>query len=245
MSFWQGSISLFLTELKRSKWNFIVLVFLIFFAVTMTIELYAHILGFNENEAAASSFLGEYVFVLSFMGIGVMITFLYGAGFKMDLLAERLAYYRSLPIRTNQVVAARMIAIIATTLISMLAYYIVIATGIYVLYEQVLPLTTYASHGLLLFSLMIVGNYCLLYFDLCASSTLYTIFSFVISFGLLFLFILMSALTDNQFSLIRWSYTLSEGHPFLAIILAIVIFILSSGLALKLLGNSLKKRSFF
>lgn len=246
MKLYKDAFFLFSTELKRSMFNVFMILGLIIFSLLLGASTYLNILDashptFNDT----IDFLGDYTFFLSFCCIGVLTTFIYGGGFKRDILADRLAYYRSLPISSEHIVLSKIIGAIITLFVGFTVYFLAIVSAFVLFAGLEFKDMSYAYivHIILLFALMLVSNYIFIWVDLCKSYKWYTIFSFIIVFVCLSLTITITTVTKNESTFLIAAYRISESHPILVVIVSILVIIVSTWLTFIGVTKALKKRN--
>jgi|GEM_PF-4717159 len=246
MKLYQDAWFLFVTEIKRSKLSVAMVIAMIMFTILLSAPTYFQILELSHPTFRGEiHFIADYIFVLTFGSAGVLITFLYGGGFKRDVLADRLAYYRSLPISTEHIVLSKIMSALVGTFLSLMLYYVVTLTSFSVFADLNFQALGYEFfvHIVVLYAVMIILNYIFVWVDLCKTYKWYTMFSFVFVFIVLVGTILLQALSDNKLSIIVTVYNFSIASPLLALLVSLVVLILSTWLAFKVVTSSLRKRN--
>lgn len=246
MSLFRGALYLFETEIRRCMGNIFIVLGFIAFSLILCAPIYMNILeAYHPTLSTQIHFLSDYMFILTFGSIGVILTFIYGGGFKKDILADRLAYYRSLPISSQQIVLSK----ILSSLIGLFIGFILFFTGILVGFLMFSDFTlaslsvTYLVHIIFLYGLMTLINNMFVAVDLGLSYKTYTILSFVFIAVVLIISGAVSVTSDNTSSLLIMSYKFSEENPILAIIISIVLTVASTLVTFKLTTKRLKNRN--
>lgn len=248
MSLFQGAIYLFQTEIKRSWGNVAITLGLIAFSLLMCTSTYMNILDAHHPTLNDSMhFLSDYMFILTFGSISVILTFIYGGGFglKRDILADRLAYYRSLPIRSEQIVLSK----ILVSLISLFLAFIIFFAGNLVGFSIFSDFTianlnsAFLVHIIFLYGIMMLLNNLFILVDLGMSYKNYTILSFIYIALILTGSIIIAAISDNSNSFLLWTYQFSKDQPIIAIAISIIFTVASTLATYKVTTKRLKKRN--
>ena len=246
MSLFKGAFYLFQTEVKRSVVSSFVVLGLIVFTLLMCVPTYMNILdAYHPTVSTDLHFLADYTFLLTFGSVGVMITFLYGGGFKKDVLADRLAYYRSMPISTEHIVLSKILGALLSTFAALSLFFVANIVGFTIFSDFTVASLNYAYivHAIALFASMIVINYVFIWFDLCVTYKTYTIISFVFVAIILIATLAISIFTDNSNTLILFYYNFSEQQPLITVVASIVVVLVASLLTFKLTVKGLKNRN--
>jgi len=238
MSYWQGVRYLVQQDMKNARWkNLTFLVFILYVALFT----YTSFIGAVVEGIELDSFITEYLLLIVFSGIGLVATHLYTIGdMKRDLLAERLIYWRTLPIKQDQLVWSRIIGVTLYLILSIILYYLsmIIIMVLTDIPFQYLPLIL---HALQLLALSLVLNFALLYCEMVFSLKTYSIICWTYPFVFLVLVILYYGLGES--SLLHGLDVFAKQQPLIAFIGSLVIIVASIFTAHKMVTPKFRKRN--
>lgn len=238
MSYWQGVRYLLLQDMKNARWKNLTLVLMVMYVAIFSFDTFIKTL---VEEVQLSTMITEYITIMVFSAVGIVATHLYSfGGYKKDLLVERIRYWRTLPIKQDQITWSRIIGVIFYTTIAILFYYMLLSI-VMIVKDVSFDAITIALHGLQLLAISVMLNFIFLYCELVLSLKTYNVISWIYPLVLFGLMILYSSLA--RFSLLVEMYKLAERHPLIALIGSIIVIVGSSGLAFKIITPQFRKRN--
>jgi len=236
MSYWQGVRYLIWNEIRKARWRNIFFVIIIAYTALFTYrEMEGIILG-----KEFSSFLIDYLCIMMFAVLGLTIGSVYGFGFKKDLLSERLSYWRSLPIKIDQIVWARLITTTITGFLAVVAYYYLVAIGIN-LNGHSIDVGAFALHGLTTYAISFVFTAMYLFFELGMIYKKYLLYSWIKPFVLVAIILTYSI--TWKFSLLEKIYEAVQQAPLVMAGASIVLIIATFLLAFRLINEKVRLRN--
>jgi len=239
MRYWEGIFYLTGYFFKQARWkNIIGFIFVTYLLITMFSD-YKQIMFDSDVHIVRKIFL-DYIFLIMMSCVGLFATHINSYGAKKDLLGERLAYLRSLPIRADQIVWARIIAMTISMLICTLLFY----GSFYVilrLNDYQIEFFSFFTHMLAVISVALIGNMLFLYCDLIFNLKKYTLICWIMP-------IVIAAIVTGYVLLtgknaIQFIQESSVSHPLLLLLLSIVMLVLTIIIGFNILNKKLRQRS--
>lgn len=238
MGYWQGIRYLIWSDIRNARWKNL---FLIIFVVYLTLFSYKEIVTIvSDANYESSMFLADYLIITVFSVMGLCTSHVYGFGLKKDLLSERLTYWRSLPIKIDQIVWARVIGVTMTSLIAFAAYYALLAwLMFYNDYSfQIIP---YMLHGLTVYAIIYFFNLVYLYAEMGNSYKQYLIYCWVAPFAKLTLILSLNLIW--KISILEQLYVAVERAPLIMVAASMILIAASYLLAFRLINSRVRLRN--
>lgn len=221
MRYWEGIFFLIKQDFKNARWKNLLVLVMIMYISLFTAYPMTEIIG---DKSFPESFLIDYVMIIMFSGIGIIATHIYSYGFgKKDLIAERLKYLRSLPIKQDQIIWARICGIILYTLISIILFYSAIFVALLVMGKE-FSILTLILHGMQMLTLALLLNFFYLFCELILTLKTYVIISWIYPFVMLAVTII--SFVFLKFSLLHFFVISAEKAPLIVILVSIVLNIM-------------------
>ncbi|URN92595.1 MAG: hypothetical protein NAG76_11865 [Candidatus Pristimantibacillus lignocellulolyticus] len=238
MSYWQGVRYLVQQDIKNARWKNLTFIVFILYVALFT---YTSFIGAVVEGIELDSLITEYLLLIVFSGIGLIATHLYTIGdMKRDLLAERLIYWRTLPIKQDQLVWSRIIGVTFYSILSILIYYVLMIMAMVLTDVSFEPLPL-LLHALQLLAISLVLNFALLYCEMVFSLKIYSIICWTYPILFLALVVLYYGLAD--YSLLHGLDVFARQQPLIVLIVSIVIIIASIFIAHKMITPKFRKRN--
>lgn len=238
MKYWEGVHYLLWTDIRNARWkNLVVLVFIAYISI-FTSDGMAEIIATNSNDA---QFLMDYLIIMMLSVVGLVSTNLYGYGWKKDLLAERLAYWRALPIKIDQIVWSRLIGVTIFSFLAVVGYYALTAWVMKLSDDVSIELAPYVMHGLTVFAIIYVFNLLYLFMEMSFTFKKYTLYCWTIPFVKLAIVIAYVFIFD--FYLLKGLYDAVQQAPIMMIAASIVLIIASFFLAFRIINERVRTRN--
>lgn len=238
MSYWQGVRYLVQQDIKNARWKNLTFIVFISYAVLFT---YTSFIGAVVEGIELDSLVTEYVLLILFSMIGLIATHLYTIGdMKRDLLGERLIYWRTLPIKQDQIIWSRIIGVTLYTIASIILYYGLISIAM-VLTDVSFDYVPLALHGLQFLVISLVMNFAFLCCEMVFSFKTYSIISWCFPFVLIGVVILYYGL--GEFSLLQGLDVLARKHPLIVIICSVIVIVASIFVAHRVITANFRKRN--
>jgi|GEM_PF-1262973 len=237
MKYWEGVRYLLWTDIRNARWKNLVLLVFIAYMALFTSNGMIEIVSTNQYE---DQFLMDYLIIMVFSVIGLVTTHLYGYGWKKDLIGERLAYWRSLPIKVDQIIWSRVFGGTAFSFLAVVGYYILV--GLLMKTRSVtVEIAPYTMHGLTVFAIIYVFNLLYLFIEMSFSYKQYTIYCWTIPFIKLAIVIVYTFIFD--FHLIKGLYEAVQEAPFIMVLASIILVVASMLLAFRLTNEKVRTRN--
>ncbi|MCM3634651.1 hypothetical protein [Paenibacillus camelliae] len=238
MKYWEGVHYLLWNDIRNARWkNLVLLVFITYISI-FTSDGMVEIIATNSYE---DQFLMDYLIIMVLSVVGLVTTHLYGYGWKKDLLAERLAYWRSLPIKIDQIVWSRLTGVTLFSFLAVVAYYALTGWIMIASRGVSIELGPYIMHGLTVFAIIYVFNLFYLYMEMCFSYKKYTVYCWTIPFIKLAVVIAYVFIFD--FYLLKGIYDAVQKSPVLMIAASIILIIASFFLAFRIINERVRTRN--
>lgn len=238
MSYWQGVRFLVQQDIKTARWKNVTFIVFTMYAALFS---YTSFIGVVVKGVLLDSLVTEYLLLIMFSGIGLVATHLISFGdMKRDLLSERLIYWRSLPIKQDQIVWSRIIGVTFYAKMSIILYYglmciVMVVTDVPFSYGDLL------LHALQFLAISLVLNFIFLYCEMVFSYKKYSIISWIYPFGLLGIVLLYYLL--GRYSLLEGMKGLAEQQPLIAMIGSVIVMVSSIWFAHKIITPQFRKRN--
>lgn len=237
MKYWEGIRYLLWNDIRNARWkNLIFVVFIVY----ISIFTHSGMEDIISSSVDDNMFLMDYLIIAVFSSMGLVTTHLYGYGWKKDLLAERLAYWRSLPIKIDQIVWSRLLGVTVFSFLSIVGYYgltawIVVSSG------TTIDSIPYVLHGLTVFAIIYIFNVVCLFVEMSFSFKKYTIYCWTFPFILLTIIIGYTFIFD--FYLLQGIYEAVQQAPVIMAGASIILVIASYFLAFRLINERVRTRN--
>lgn len=238
MSYWQGIRYLLWNDIRNARWKNLFVVVLVSYLTLFTFTEMAAIVSDSSKEPFVM--LIDYLILIMFSITGLTPTHLYGFGSKKDLLSERLAYWRSLPIKIEQIVWSRIAGVTLFSLLSLAAYYLLI--GILMKFQNLnFELIPYMLHGLTVYAIIYVLNLIYLAFEMSFTYKQYTIYCWIIPFVKLLIVLGYTLIWD--FLLLESLFQAVQRTPIIMAVASITLIAASCLLAFRIINDKVRKRN--
>lgn len=238
MSYWQGVRYLIWTNIRHSRWtsNFLYLFFIVYATIFTYTDLTAIVSGSNHSY---SRFLVDYTVILFFSVAGLCPSQAYGLDFTKDYLGERLHYWRTLPIRIDQMIWSRLIGTMISGLVAIVAYYVILFVMM-TINGHSLELIPYLLHGLSVYAITSLLSLVYLCFEMAKHYKHYLIFSFIAPFALLIMIAILNFVW--KFSVLEELYAVIQRAPIVTAIASLTFIAVSFGLTFRILNRLIRSR---
>lgn len=238
MSYWKGVQFLITQDVKNARWkNLTVFVFIAYIAVLTLYSFVKLLAGKDTTEI----FFIEYGMILIFSAAGLMATHLYSfGGNKHDPLAERLRYWRTLPIKLDQIVWSRILAVSMYTIAGILFYYILVFVASIFMNEE-LSVISLLLHALQLMAFSLLTNYYFLFCEMIYTYKKYNIICWIFPFLTIGIILLTNVL--GKFSFMKFFNNNAIHYPIVTAIVSMGIIIGSLLAAHALITPQFRKRN--
>jgi len=238
MSYWQGVRFLIQQDMKSARWkNLICVIFILYVALFTYRSFIDAVVEGRENDLLIT----EYILLILFSGIGLMATHLYTLGdMKRDLLSERLVYWRTLPIKQDQIVWSRIIGVTFYMTMSNILYYVIIIMAMLITNIS-FDYVALMLHALQLLAITLVLNFAYLFCEMVFSFKTYSIISWIYPFVALLVVILYNVVGD--YSVLQGLDVLAKQQPLIALVGSLVVILGSIWLAHKMITPKFRKRN--
>lgn len=240
MKYWEGIRYLLWTDIRNARWKNLIFLVLVVYISIFTQEGLADIISSSVSDIGDNRFLMDYLIIAIFSVMGLVTTHIYGYGWKKDLLAERLAYWRSLPIKIDQIVWSRLIGVTTFSFLSIAGYYsltawIVSSRG------TSIEIISYVLHGLTVFAIIYFFNVACLFVEMSFSYKTYMIYCWIFPFTLLAIIISYSFMFD--FYLLQGIYEAVQKAPAIMAGASIILVIAAYFLAFRLINERVRTKN--
>lgn len=239
MTTWQGAWYLAKEEFRRIKWRHLITIIFIGYLSIFLVPMFA---DSSEGEEMGMMYWAvDFVTLTLLPCLGLMATQSFGNYWKTDPYTKKLAAWRTMPIRLNQIVLGRILLLILNALPALVVFYIVF----YFVGRTITP--EIEAAGFIPFAILWIGysiaaGIIYIYFEIGFSGKLYFWFCMIFTFGFLIGMIICSLLLKR--SLVVESYRLcAEGGWWLALI-GIVLAAAATYIGRPLLEKKLRTRSY-
>lgn len=238
MSYWEGVRYLTGTYLKQAKWRNVFSIVFVCYILIFVFNEYRQVM-YGELDWFNKVFL-DYIFFIIMTSVGLFGTHINSFGTKKDLLGERLSYFRSLPIKIDQIIWSRLLNVIINIFALVLLFYVLMYIVLRFNGYQVewLP---FIIHMFGILTIIIMGNIGFLYCELIFSLKIYTLICWIMPFviaGIMFLYVRL--LGKN---IIQFIYETAVSHPIPLLLISFLVYALTIAISFRALNKKLRQRS--
>lgn len=238
MSYWQGIRYLIWNDIRNARWKNLFVIVLVAYLTLFTYRELAAIVSDSTKEPY--TFLIDYLILIMFSITGLTTTHLYGFGSKKDLLSERLAYWRSLPIKIEQIVWSRIAGVTIFSLLSLVAYYLFV--GILMKIDSLnFELVPYMLHGLTVYAIIYVFNLIYLVIEMSCTYKQYMIYCWIIPFVKLLIVLCYTLIW--KFFLLESLFYAVQRTPIIMAAASIILIAASCLLAFRIINERVRTRN--
>ncbi|MCR2803292.1 hypothetical protein [Paenibacillus soyae] len=239
MTTWQGGWYLAKEEFRRIRWKHVMTIIFIGYLSLFLVPMFAD--TYEGEEMGMMYWAVDFVTLTLLPCLGFMSTQSFGHYWKSDPYTKKLAAWRVMPIRPNQIVLGRILLFILNALPALIVFFLIF----YLVVRMEAPdieLAAFIPFAIMWIGYSIAMGILYIYFEIGFSGKIYFWFCMIFTLGFLIGMIITSLLLKK--SLIVESYRLCEEGGWWMALIGLVLVAVSIYIGRPLLEKRLKTRSY-
>ncbi|MEK3885351.1 hypothetical protein [Paenibacillus sp. PL2-23] len=239
MTTWQGAWYLAKEELRRTRWKHILTLIFIGYLCIFLVPMFAD--GMEGEDLGMVYWAIDFITLSLLPCLGLMSTQTFGNYWKTDTYTKKLAAWRTMPIRVDQIVLGRILTMLMILIPALILFFIIFFLAGQSLTSEI-EIAAFIPFAIFWIGYSIMASIVYVYVEIGYSGKFYFWFCMLITF--LFLFGMIVTVLLLESSLFVQSYRLAADGGWWLAIIGMISAIAAIGIGRSVLEKRLRMRSY-